>query len=71
MERQHAALAGALSHQAHHVISVRPLQSGTATDVSGVVRITGGGAISLGQPGDEYLYVVGIDGKVKPVAGGV
>ena len=33
-----------LIHRAHSVISLRPLQTGTAKDVSGVIRRTRGGA---------------------------
>jgi elongator complex protein 6 len=59
-------------------LSLRVLDTGTAKDVSGVVRITPGGAGSDGDGGDgdgeqrhlsieerEYLYFVGGDGNAR------
>jgi len=47
------------------VLSVRPLRTGPARDVSGVVRITRGGAESDSpvQEG-EYLYHIGNEQRV-------
>lgn len=45
---------------------MRLLDTGTAKDVSGVVRITrGGGGLERAIEEHEYLYHVGGDGGVK------
>lgn len=45
---------------------MRLLDTGTAKDVSGVVRITrGGGVLERAIEEHEYLYHVGGDGGVK------
>ncbi|KAM0322685.1 hypothetical protein ACHAQA_009276 [Verticillium albo-atrum] len=68
LERGHAAFVLALAHAAEVVVSLRLLDTGGASDVSGVVRVTGGG----GDDGEareveegEFLYFVGGDGSVK------
>ena len=43
---------------------MRKLDTGAAKDVSGVLRITGGGARE-GVEACEYLYLVGADEGVK------
>ena len=72
LETDHAAFLLSLAHQADSIMSLRLLDSGTARDVSGVLRITVGD-----QPADtkqdgpkkmedkELLYFVGGDGGVK------
>ncbi|KAL1865600.1 hypothetical protein VTK73DRAFT_5139 [Phialemonium thermophilum] len=75
LEREHAALALSLAHEAAMVLSLRLLDTGTAKDVSGVIRITRGGAASEAGPGlaisdenegeKEYLYHVGGDGGLR------
>ncbi|KAI7784624.1 hypothetical protein LA080_009561 [Diaporthe eres] len=66
LEKEHAAFVLSLAHEAEAVISLRLLDTGTAKDVSGVVRITAGGD-DLDRVIDEheYLYHVGGDGVVK------
>lgn len=68
LETNHAALVLGMAHQADYIMSLRLLDTGTARDVSGVVRIT------LGEEADvegrqleekELLYFVGGDGAVK------
>lgn len=53
LEREHAAFATTLAHEASCVMSLRLLDTGTADDVSGVLRITDA------DQGVEYLYHVG------------
>lgn len=67
LEKEHAALVLSLAHEAEAVLSLRLLDTGTAKDVNGVVRITRGGAASLDRAIEEheYLYHVGGDGGVK------
>lgn len=66
LEKEHAAFVLSLAHEAQTVMSLRLLDTGTAKDVSGVVRITGGGHDS-GPPIEEkeFLYHVGGDGGVR------
>lgn len=66
LEKEHAAFVMSLAHEAEAVLSLRMLDTGTAKDVSGVLRITRGGAV-LDRAIDEheYLYHVGGDGGVK------
>jgi elongator complex protein 6 len=48
------------------ILSLRLLDTGTANDVSGVIRITHGGAeTDRSIEGNEYLYYVGGDGGVR------
>lgn len=67
LEKEHAAFVLSLAHEAEAVLSLRLLDTGTARDVSGVVRITRGGAAPLGRTVEEheYLYHIGGDGGVK------
>jgi elongator complex protein 6 len=66
LEKKHAAFALSLAHEAEMIISLRMLDTGTARDVSGVLRITNGGG-STGHVADEreLLYFVGGDGGVR------
>ncbi|KAH7304917.1 hypothetical protein B0I35DRAFT_145292 [Stachybotrys elegans] len=64
LERQHAALLLGLAHQADTVLALRRLDTGSARDVSGVVRITAGGEAAEDDD-KEYLYHVAADGNVK------
>ncbi|KAI9715870.1 MAG: hypothetical protein M1812_005690 [Candelaria pacifica] len=77
LETQHTALLVTLAHQASYVISLRLLDTGTARDISGVMRVTMGpegadgdgverrdGGIT-GAEEKELLYFVGGDGGVK------
>ncbi|KAK4154871.1 hypothetical protein C8A00DRAFT_14046 [Chaetomidium leptoderma] len=62
LEKQHAWFALSLAHEADTVLSLRLLDTGAAKDVSGVVRVTHGGARIRDH---EYLYHVGGDGGVR------
>jgi len=72
LELDHAAFLLSVAHQADFIMSLRLLDSGTARDVSGVVRITAGDQ-NVGSEEDiqarveekELLYFVGGDGGVK------
>jgi len=44
LSRNQAILLNSLIHRAHSVISLRPLLTGSAKDVAGVIRVTRGGA---------------------------
>ncbi len=44
MSKNQSILLTSLVHRAYSVISLRPLQTGTAKDVTGVIRVTRGGA---------------------------
>ncbi|KAF4448198.1 hypothetical protein F53441_8359 [Fusarium austroafricanum] len=64
LEREHASLVLSTAHAADLVLALRMLDTGTARDVSGVVRITGPGVDGLGGAA-EYLYHIVADGGVK------
>ncbi|KAK7426796.1 hypothetical protein QQZ08_006697 [Neonectria magnoliae] len=61
LEREHASLVLSTAHAADAVAALRMLDTGSARDVSGVVRLTGPG---VGEPG-EFLYHVAADGGVR------
>lgn len=71
LESNHAALLLSTAHQADFIMSLRLLDSGTARDVSGVLRITAGHQIEEALDIQkrieerELLYFVGGDGGVK------
>ncbi|KAL0938016.1 uncharacterized protein CTRU02_207747 [Colletotrichum truncatum] len=67
LEKEHAAFVLGLAHAAETVISLRLLDTGTANDVSGVLRITAGGNSDEQRTVEEteLLYFVGSDGSVK------
>lgn len=70
LEREHESLVLGQAHAADRVFALRMLDTGTAKDVSGVVRITrGGGAVdeegTEDDEGKEYLYHVAGDGGVR------
>lgn len=72
LEKDHAALVLNTSHEANFIVSLRLLDTGTARDVSGVLRITVGNSLEQGSPDiqrqieeKELLYFVGGDGGVK------
>ncbi|KAI1394848.1 hypothetical protein F4819DRAFT_233403 [Hypoxylon fuscum] len=68
LEKEHASFAVSLAHDAHIVISLRMLDTGTARDVSGVLRVTpGGGHIGIDKVVEEreLLYFVAGDGGVR------
>ncbi|KAI0440263.1 hypothetical protein F4803DRAFT_577911 [Xylaria telfairii] len=68
LEKEHASLALSLAHDAQLVMSLRMLETGTAKDVSGVLRVTPGGdegAASAPVEDRELLYFIGGDGSVR------
>ena len=71
LESNHAALLLGTAHQADFIMSLRLLDTGTARDVSGVLRITAGNRVEEDLDTKkrieerELLYFVGGDGGVK------
>ncbi|KAK5654452.1 hypothetical protein OQA88_7363 [Cercophora sp. LCS_1] len=65
LEREHAGLVLSLAHEARIVLSLRLLDTGTARDVGGVVRITRGGDDDGSVEDREYLYHVAGDGGAR------
>jgi elongator complex protein 6 len=68
LEREHASLALSLVHDAQLVVSLRMLETGTAKDVSGVLRVTPGGDEDTAGTiieDRELLYFIGGDGGVR------
>ena len=70
LETNHAAFLLSVAHQADLIIGLRLLDTGTAKDVSGVIRITAGQELEeseagLNAEGKEFLYFVAGDGNVK------
>ncbi|KAI0112839.1 hypothetical protein F4814DRAFT_449287 [Daldinia grandis] len=68
LEKEHAALVISLAHDANLVISLRMLDTGTARDVSGVIRVTPSGRYNVADgmiEERELLYLVAGDGGVK------
>ncbi|KAI0399250.1 hypothetical protein F4802DRAFT_611017 [Xylaria palmicola] len=68
LEKEHASLTLSLAHDAHLIMSLRVLETGTAKDVSGVLRVTPGGDEGVGVTSiedRELLYFIGGDGSVR------
>lgn len=72
LEKDHAALLLSSAHQADFTMGLRLLDTGTARDVSGVIRITVGDQASEDDRDiqrkieeRELLYFVGGDGGVR------
>jgi elongator complex protein 6 len=72
LERNHAAFVLNVAHEAYFILSLRLLDTGTARDISGVLRVTVGDGIEQGRQDaqrsieeKELLYFVGGDGSVK------
>ncbi|KAI1129308.1 hypothetical protein F5Y10DRAFT_158051 [Nemania abortiva] len=68
LEKEHASLALSLAHDAHLVMSLRMLETGTAKDVSGVLRVTPGGDEEIAGTSvedRELLYFIRGDGSVR------
>jgi elongator complex protein 6 len=69
LEINHAAFLLNFVHQAHLTMSLRLLDTGTARDVSGVIRIGVGAAEAakwdMQMESKEMLYFVGGDGNVR------
>lgn len=70
LEADHALFVTSMAHQCQWLFQLRGLDTGTAEDVSGVVRVSqGGGEGSEGKDEElvdaEWLYQVKGDGSVK------
>lgn len=65
LEVNHAALVTGFAHQARVILGVRGLESGTARDVSGVLRIGRGAEGEEELEEKEVLYFAGGDGGVR------
>ncbi|KAJ3956479.1 hypothetical protein N0V92_006955 [Colletotrichum tropicale] len=65
LEKEHASFVLGLAHAAEMVVGLRLLDTGTARDVSGVLRVTAGGDGERTVEEAELLYFVGGDGSVK------
>lgn len=70
LEINHATFLLSLAHQADLIMSLRLLDTGTARDVSGVIRISIGDRFKADERGTklegrELLYFVGGDSGVK------
>jgi elongator complex protein 6 len=69
LEINHAAFLMSFAHQAHLTMSLRLLDTGTARDVSGVIRISVGAAEAakwdVQMEAKELLYFVAGDGNVR------
>ncbi|MCJ1463266.1 hypothetical protein MMC07_001872 [Pseudocyphellaria aurata] len=69
LETNHAALVTAFAHQARVILGVRGLDTGTARDVSGVLRVgrggDGGGDGEAEVEEKEVLYFAAADGGVR------
>ncbi|KAF0318931.1 hypothetical protein GQ607_013890 [Colletotrichum asianum] len=65
LEKEHASFVLGLAHAAEMVVGLRLLDTGTARDVSGVLRVTAGGDRERTVEEAELLYFVGGDGSVK------
>lgn len=67
LEKQHGAFLISMAHLSNLIISLRPLESGTAKDVSGVLRAT----INYNcypqceLENKELLYYIGVDSNIK------
>lgn len=73
LEIEHAAFVVGLGHRARTVMQLRNLETGAASDVSGVLRISKGGAWEEGENDAaehrlderEVLYFIQRDGGVS------
>lgn len=66
LEVNHTALVMGFAHQARVILGVRSLETGTARDVSGVLRVARGAGVEEEEVEEkEVLYFVGGDGGVK------
>ncbi|KAJ5800936.1 uncharacterized protein N7518_003004 [Penicillium psychrosexuale] len=69
LETEHAALVIGLAHRAQSVMQLRTLDTGAAKDVSGVLRISRGGGVSMSEKESleekEALYFIQRDGGVR------
>jgi elongator complex protein 6 len=71
LESEHRVLVTTMSHQSRIVVQLRSLGTGAAKDISGVLRVSAGGAHDdleeedTGFEEGEWLYQVSGDGSVR------
>ncbi|KAK8073890.1 hypothetical protein PG994_004789 [Apiospora phragmitis] len=65
LEKEHAAFAISFAHAADMIISLRMLDTGTAKDVSGVLRVAQRGSSAHMGEDRELLYFIAGDGGVR------
>jgi elongator complex protein 6 len=71
LEGEHRAFVTTMAHQSRIVVQLRSLGTGAAKDITGVLRISAGGANDESQEDDaafeeaEWLYQVRGDGSVR------
>ncbi|KAK8070834.1 hypothetical protein PG997_011037 [Apiospora hydei] len=65
LEKEHAAFAISFAHAADMIISLRMLDTGTAKDVSGVLRVAQRGVYANVGEDRELLYFIAGDGGVR------
>jgi len=73
LEREHSAFLTTMAHQSSYVMQLRDLETGTAKDITGVLRISSGGSDLYEGPqgpaeklhNGEWLYQVRGDGQVR------
>ena len=71
LEQVHAVLVSSLAHQSEWVMQLRGLDTGSARDITGVLRVSKGGAYEDTKDGDlmldeeEWLYQVKGDGSTR------
>lgn len=72
LEVENSTLVRSLAYQSNWVFACRPLETGAARDVSGIIRVSRGGADSGNDEEDdsllqdgEWLYQVKGDGSVR------
>ena len=71
LEGEHRAFVTTMAHQSRMVVQLRSLGTGAAKDISGVLRVSAGGAHDESKDDDaafeeaEWLYQVRGDGSVR------
>jgi elongator complex protein 6 len=71
LEGEHRAFVTTMAHQSRIVVQLRSLGTGAAKDISGVLRVSAGGAYDESKEDDaafeeaEWLYQVRGDGSVR------
>ena len=71
LEAEHRAFVTTMAHQSRTVVQLRSLGTGAAKDISGVLRVSAGGAYDESKEDDaafeeaEWLYQVRGDGSVR------
>jgi len=71
LETEHRAFVASMAHQSRMVVQLRSLPTGAAEDISGLLRVSGGGTLNDAEEensafkGREWLYQVKRDGSVR------